>query len=325
MVTKLKKNHTVFCTSRRYHEVSSLAKIRRFQVILVGKHGGDNKFKKLSASLDRMNSLSRMIQKLSPNLVISFCSPEASRIAYGLGINHVAFSDSPHAAAVMSLSIPLIQKLLIPWIIPKKEFVKFGIQQKNIISYRSIDAASITNRKILSKITLPFNLRKKTILIRPAEEQAAYIVKKDITIPIIKAISKKFNSENIIVLSRYSSQRKNLMKIFGNKIKVLNMSYDGKILLKHSDVFIGSGGTMTAESALLGVPTISFNAVPNFIEEWLVRKKLVRREQKPQNIVSAVEKSLSSKKINKKRAKLAVSSMKDPYQKLTEVMKTLTG
>ncbi len=49
------------------------------------------------------------------------------------------------------------------------------------------------------------------------------------------------------------------------------MSFDGKYLLNNTDMFIGSGGTMTAESALMGVPTISYNAVPNIVENFLVK------------------------------------------------------
>ena len=63
-------------------------------------------------------------------MVVSFCSPETARISFGLGIKHIAFSDTPHADAVMQLTVPLIQKLLIPQIIPKNEFVKYGINKK---------------------------------------------------------------------------------------------------------------------------------------------------------------------------------------------------
>ena len=61
-----------------------------------------------------MGKLSRKIKAFSPDITISFCSPEAARISFGLGIKHVAFCDSPHADAVMRLTLPLIQKLLIP-------------------------------------------------------------------------------------------------------------------------------------------------------------------------------------------------------------------
>ena len=66
-------------------------------------------------------------------------------------------------------------------------------------------------------------------------------------------------------MARYMSQARHLEQTFGKKIRVLNKVIDSKILLKNTDVFVGSGGTMTAESALLGTPTISYDAVPNII------------------------------------------------------------
>ena len=101
------------------------------------------------------------------------------------------------------------------------------------------------------------------------------------------------------------------------------MSYDGKFLLENIDVFVGSGGTMTAEAALLGVPTISYNAIPNFIENYLVKKKLVNRETNPTQIVHSIKKLLNSSNIeHKKRAKLALNSMEDPYSKLVKAIRT---
>ena len=64
-----------------------------------------------------------------------------------------------------------------------------------------------------------------------------------------------------------------------------------KFCLDETDVFIGSGGTMTAESALMGIPTISYNAVPNLIENFLVKKSLVKRETDPKNISKEIEKN----------------------------------
>ena len=148
MIKRIKKNHTVLCTSRDYQQVTQLAKIRGLKLIIVVKHGGSRRHDKLNASLHRAKSLSLRIKGFSPDITISFCSPEAARVSYGLDITHICFSDSPHATAVMRLVIPLVQKLLIPWIIPKKEFTKFGINIKDVISYRSIAAAVIATRKI---------------------------------------------------------------------------------------------------------------------------------------------------------------------------------
>jgi len=322
IIHKLSKNHEILCTSRSYHEVTKLSKIRNFDLIFVGKHGGDKKSTKLYAHLDRMKKLYPLISKFSPQLTISFCSPEAARISFGLAIKHVAFCDSPHAEAVMRLTLPLIQKLLIPWIIPKKEFVKYGILSKNIIPYKAIDASVIIKRQSTKIKNLYFKKpNKKRILIRMEEEQASYSSKSVKIIPIIKKIIDEFRDENIIILGRYSQQIEKLKKLFGKKAQVLKMSYDGKFLLENIDIFIGSGGTMTAESALLGVPTISYNAVPNIVENYLVKNNLVKRESNPQKIVTIIKNQMkSSSGENKKRAKRISGQMKDPVQKLLKII-----
>jgi len=324
MIKRLQKNHQILCTSRNYREVNQLSKILKMKLIFVGKHGGSQKVHKLHASINRISHLTKIIKKFSPDVTISFCSPEASRIAYGLDVKHIAFSDSPHAKAVMQLSLPFVQKLLTPWVIPKNEFIKFGISAKNIIQYKAIDASVIVKQNSLKKTKQSLKkTKKKTILIRVEEEQAAYSSRNKVsTSAIIKAIVKEFENERVIILGRYLSQIKSLNQTFGKKAKVLKKVVDGKSLLQKTDVFVGSGGTMTAEAALLGVPTISYNAVPNFIEDYLVREKLVNRETNPVRIVRIIKQLMAlPENRTKARAKRILDSMEDPYAKLVKAIK----
>jgi len=321
MIKRLKKNHSVLCTSRKYSQVTELAKIRKQKLVIIGKHGGAKKYDKLDASLSRSKLLVKKISRFSPDITLSFCSPEAARISYGLGIKHICFSDSPHAENVMRLVVPLVQKLLIPWIIPKKKFTKFGINQNNIIQYKAIDAATISKRKIKN---IKKTVGKKIILIRLEEDEASYSLKKRPIVPIIKEILKKFSGQEIVIMTRYASQKKYLQQIFQKKIKILFTVVDSKLLLSNADIFIGSGGTMTAESALLGIPTISYNAVPNIIEDYLVRKKLVMREVNPKKMVSVMKKVFKSSNSRRKHiAKKMMSSMEDPYPILLKTMKSI--
>ncbi len=323
IIEKLGEKNDILCTSRKYEEITKLAKIRNFDLVFVGKHGGDKKMSKLVTSIERMEKLSRKIKVFSPDIVISFCSPEAARISFGLGIKHVAFCDSPHAEAVMRLTLPLIQKLLIPNVIQKNEFSKYGIDKENIIPYKAIDAAVTIKREINQDETLPFkNNKRKNILIRVEEEEAAYTSKSSKIIPIIKQIINEYGKENIVILGRYTKQIQNIQKIIGKKAKIIKMTFDGKYLLNNTDIFIGSGGTMTAESALMGIPTISYNAVPNIIEKYLVKKKLVKRETNPEKISRHIKKILeSSNNVNQKREKKIMSQMENPIQKLIKVIK----
>jgi predicted glycosyltransferase len=322
MIQKMSKKHQVLCTSRNYREVIGLAKLRKINLLVIGKHGGATRKGKLISSTQRMARLAKVISNFSPDLTISFCTPDVSRISYGLGIKHIAFSDSPHAEAVMRLSVPLVQKLLIPWIIPKNEFTKYGISEKNIIQYRAIDASVMVKEKS-SQHKMNTDKSRRTIVIRPEESQASYTVEKTSSYKIIEKICKKSSDYNIIVLARYPMQKKDLKSRFGKKIKVMEKVVDGKSLLSVTDLFIGSGGTMTAESALMGIPTISYNAVPNYIEDYLVKIGIVRRESNPKRIISVIECMLNEKETIRKKARKVLNTMEDPYLKLTKTIQQM--
>ena len=322
-IQKLRKQHKIVSTTRKYEQVNGIRKFGSISPIIIGNHGGKNKVDKLLASLKRSKLLTEKIEKNKPDLLISFCSPEASRVAFGLGIPHISFSDSPHATAVMKLSLPYVTKLLTPWIIPKKDFQRFGINFRDIIQYRAIDAGVIIKnyKKMRQKKS-----NTKIILIRPEESEAAYINKESKTTKIIEEIVKKFPNEKKIVLSRYKDQSNDLKKIFGKNVCILSKPVNGKNLLSNVDCFVGSGGTMTAEAGLLGIPTISMNAVPNRIEDYLVKSKTIIRSENPNRISKEIFQSLNNTHIIKKRkqnARNLVTSFEDPYQVLLKTIRTL--
>ena len=322
MINKLGKKHKILCTTRRYREVDHLAKIRRIRAKVVGKHGGIRNNEKLRANINRMKILIPIIEKFKPDVTISFCSPDAARISYGLKVKHVAFCDAPHAEAVMRLTIPLIQKLLIPWIIPKKEFTKFGISSRNIIHYKAIDAALIISQKPKKK-TIPKIFENSTnILFRTHESNASYAKGKINLIKMINNLS-EIKNINIIVLGRYSNEIKELKRKTSNNVFVLNKSVDSGEILGITDIFIGSGGTMTAESALRGIPTFSYNAIPNIIEEYLVKKKLVTRINDEKELKKKILRGLTQSNSSKKLASKELKSMENPMKKLELVLRTL--
>ncbi len=325
MIKRLEKKNKLLCTSRKYREANQLAKIRKLKLSIVGKHGGGENFVKLHSSADRIKKLSIIIKKFSPDITISFCSPEAARVSHGLGIKHIAFCNAPHAEAVMKLSVPLVQKLLIPMHIPKEEFAKYGISKKNIIQYNAMDEYMIvkggSHHSSASTLFLP---KPKTILIRTHELKAAYFSSEVDIIKIIKKIAKEFSNCNIMILGRYSDEINFLKRQFSKKLIVLDKVVDSGEILSKCDVFIGSGGTMTSEAVLRGVPTISYDAVPNLDEKYLVRKGLVKRAKSSNQIIKLVTKLLNSDKDKfKKNTQKFLDSMEDPYLKLVETIRIL--
>jgi uncharacterized protein len=319
-------DHELLCTGRNYTECVKLAKLRKFELKIVGKYGGSSKYDKLRASTSRIFDLAKKIDEFQPELCVSFSSPEAARVTFGLGIPHITFSDSPHAYAVQRLTIPFVNYLLCPWIIPYSAWKNFSISKNQIIRYHALDPVAwirretriIDNGKLKEKYQLSKN---KTLVIRPQESKASYLLGKESNVNnILESIVENFhNTTNILVLCRYQDQITQFNEKYGNKINVLESVVDGLELISVADVFVGGGGTMTAESALLGKPTISISPIKFYVDDYLVKTGLIHKVATPTHMVKLLlhmqsDDTFRSKQKN--RAQQILNQMEDPTNKL---------
>jgi uncharacterized protein len=319
-------DHEILCTGRNYSECIKLAKLKKFELKIVGKYGGSTKYDKLRASSIRIFDLAKEIEEFQADLCISFSSPEAARVTFGLGIPHITFSDSPHAYAVQKLTIPFVDYLLCPWIIPYSAWKNLGISKNQIIHYHALDPVAwisretrtIDNGKLKKKYQL---LKNNTLVIRPQESKASYLLGKESNVDnILESIIENFhNTTNILVLCRYQDQIRQFNEKFGNKIKVLKSVVDGLELLSIADVFVGGGGTMTAESALLGKPTISISPIKFYVDDYLVKTGLIHKVATPTQMVKLLRYMQSDdtfRSKQKNRAHHILNQMEDPANKL---------
>ena len=93
---------------------------------------------------------------------------------------------------------------------------------------------------------------------------------------------------------------------------------DGAGLIRRSDVFIGMGGTMTTEAALIGVPTISaYQGSGLYTERYLLSMGLLLKTHNLDALSRLVRKSLTKKYHNHchRKAKKLLDSMEDPAEK----------
>ena len=339
-----KDGHDILGTSRNYREANELSKLKGLHLLKVGSHGGSNLYDKLFQSSKRIVELTKIISKFSPELVVSFSSPEASRVAFGLGIKHIGFNDSPHAEAVAKLTIPLLSTLFSPSAIPLSAWRKYGISSKNIIRYNGLDPIAwlsqkyeINTYKLHSShvsqnffASLGIDETRKSILVRLEESKAAYISNKDLRIQPLSLVDHVVNSfglkNNVIILCRYPDQIRAMSKRFANKAIVLKQVVDGVKLLKQVDVFIGAGGTMTAESALLGKPTISIAPIQFYIDDYLKKIGLVQQVFTPNQLDKLINLFLFDHKKCKdvrNNAKKMMKEMENPIEKLTSYISIL--
>jgi uncharacterized protein len=317
--------HEVRCTSRKYREAAELARIKKLDLTVVGSHGGADRYDKLRESASRTYELAEVVKRSEPDVALTFSSPEGSRVAFGLGIKHIGFNDSPHAEAVARLTIPLTSKLYCPWVIPYSAWSGYGITKKDIVHYRALDPAAWLKHHEDDDIQ-EIKQDKKMILLRLEESKASYIAdKKASTTKMIDSfVDELWQSANIVVLCRYEDQIAEVQSRYGNKVQVLTDVVDGIALIKSTQLFVGAGGTMTAEAALLGKPTISIAPIQFYVDKYLVKSGLVNRAIDSRSLVRLGRKMISDERYiqtQKKRAAQILGRMEDPTERMITALR----
>lgn len=282
-----KKGHDVLITSRNYREAKGVIEMRQIPAFFIGKHGGSNNFNKLIESSKRIVELAKIIRDYKPDLCVSSNSPEAARVSFGLGIRHISFSNSPHLEKQMRLIVPFLDKLIIPNHITKHLFSRYGIDQDNIITYHGMDEIVIVKDKTKTKFD-PIVFDRPVILVRGSEIQGTIKLREFNIVELIKKISKTFPKYQVVVLPRYYSEIVELKPQLYGTAFVLEKVIDSKYLFSKTKVFVGSGGTMTTEAVLRGVPTISINSSPNPDEEYLVKNNYLERHETFDEIITKI-------------------------------------
>ena len=165
---------------------------------------------------------------------------------------------------------------------------------------------------------------KKAVVFRTYEAQAAYATKSVDMVSLITALASGLDDCHLIVLGRYPEEIESLHGSVGDVVTVLDRVVDSGQILALCDVFVGSGGTMTSEAALRGVPTVSYNAVPNVEERNLVRRGLVVRAETGPEIVRLTRKLLlrDPAPLRRKAAQYR-ATMDDPFRALQKELDSL--
>ncbi|HVH14304.1 MAG TPA: DUF354 domain-containing protein [Candidatus Angelobacter sp.] len=323
--------HELLLTTRTYREAQEALELKRLQFHVVGEHGGATRYGKLLASGRRVVKLAQLIEGWKPATAVSFSSPEAARVAFGLGVPHVAVNDSPHSRLVARLSIPLSRYVCSPWIIRRRIWLSFGARPDGIVTYRALDAAAWLKRykpdpEVLNRLSLKKD--KPIIVLRTEESFASYLEGKasdsaPLIGPVTEEILRRKLDAQIVISTRYGRQAPVLRQKFGDRIRVVDRIIDATSLLYYSTIFIGSGGTMTVEAALLGRPAISnFPGEKPLYIKYLERKGLVETIKSPREIALRVARTLGSeeeREEKEKRGAKLLSQMEDPIKVISRV------
>ena len=328
--------YDVLMTSRRYIQLDELLEtsFRRWNIVRVGEWGGGSLEGKLRASIRRMEELLDLILSENPRICLSSGSPEASRIAYGLKIPHLLVSDTPHSP-VNRLTAPISERVFTPWIIPFKDWIEAGADRRRIIRYKALDPCFWLkgfkpDEGILRELELEEN---NYIFFRMPESQAAYLDADDEAfLRLARKILEEFRNITLVLSCRYEEQARLARRLLGGeaRARIVDRLIPGASIIYYSTLFIGGGGTMTQEAALLGVPSISIypGRLPA-VHRFLVRKKLVVYCDKVEKLIAEMRRIMRDPETSRadwrRRAERLWKIMEDPFKVVLRELKTITA
>ena len=322
-----KKGCEVLATSRHYREVEPLAKMHGFDLTFIGERGGKERGNQLKASLERQRNMLTLVESFGPDVAASVASADCARISFGLGFKHIAVNDSPHSLVAGKLSLPLSYHLLTPWIIPFSAWGVFGMTRRNITRYRALDPAAWLKRPHDGNLDLHLDRSRKTIVVRLEESYAPYMrgTSESWGDTVLGRLAEDFKDCNLVALCRYEDQLESIKERYGETFIIPDQVIDGTALLKVTDVFVGMGGTMNAEAALQGVPTISAFQGDLYTERYLISKSLLARAKDAMTISRFVKRFLtkSYRPMFSRKAKKLLDWMEDPAQRVADFLMNL--
>ena len=250
------QGHEILVTSRPLANTIELLDSEKIPHTVVGKHYGKKLSSKLFGYPIRVYRLWQFLRDKQIDLSVSQSSFHAPAVAKLLGVKSIYTNDNEHAvgnipAFLFATTILLpqnfkIENQLLSKLISKKVIHYPGVKE-GIYLWRK---AYVTHSHKLDKIHKSIN-----VYIRPEPSTAQYYKGGENFLDEFILQSKE--QYNITVLPRNKEQRKHYAssQFKGVSIPETVLSFDE--IVKDCSVFIGAGGSMTREMALVGVPTLS--------------------------------------------------------------------
>ena len=317
LVQRAPSNVECVITTRDYAELNSFVDQIGLKSTSLGKHGGGDLLEKLRSSIERQRELVGFLSKQKFDLSLSYLSPEAARVSFGLGIKHYVSSDSPHAWAPCRLAVPLSAAVFSPHVIKKERWTQYGVDK--VFRYRALDPWAWLQGSKYQKQSSEKVMGR--VVIRLEEWFASYFRRgKGVseTLSSLVTMIKKVGDYEVLLLPRYDDQRDWARKKYGKACVVPETTVDAADEISKSDLLIGGGATMTQEAALLGIPNISYfpSAKLDVFYEYYFPKKLSVEATTPAQLIGEADRLLRNigdeKRIFSRRALRETRKFEDP-------------
>ena len=250
MIKDLMKEHEVIITCRPLANTIDLLDLHGFTYTVVGKHYGGKFSAKLFGFPVRVWQLYKFLRKQKIQMAIYQSTFHSPITAWLLRVPVIYMNDNEHAMGNIP-SFVFASKILIPEFLDPKKAQKQWARKSKIIQYPGVkEGIYLWNAEITHVPT-----SEKKIFIRPEPWIAQYY--KGALNFMDEMILYLKDKVQVVLLPRGKEQAKHYEQEKFSGVVVQSKALSLEEIAGKCRLFIGAGGTMTREMAVLGVPTIS--------------------------------------------------------------------
>lgn len=266
-----RRGHELVVTAWDRGATRSLALRHWPEAALVGEPGFRTPLlHKATAVWRRGRALARLDDVAGADLALGHNSYSQLVAARLLGVPSVTMMDYEHQPA-NHLAFRLASKVLLPVAIPPNAVRRFGLAPDRLVRYPGLKeeialADFVPDAGFRARIGVG---EEPLVVLRPPPQGALYHRHAN---PLFLELVHRLAAVDATVLLTPRTGRQG--EAFGGMagVRVLGDVVSGPDLLFHADLFVGAGGTMTREAAVLGTRTYSvFSGRPAAVDRELVR------------------------------------------------------
>jgi len=275
------RGHDIALTARDNAQTVPLARERWPDVEVIGGESPRGRAGKARAIGSRVATLRRWARSNRPDVALSHNSYAQIVAARAARIPAVTAMDYEHQPA-NHLAFRLAGTILLPEAYPAPVARHQGARDPKVSRYPGLkeslylgDDEPSDGR--LEGFGIPVGGDRPLVVARTPPSRAIY---HRLDNPLFEDCLRALHERGAVcvVLVRHAEQRESIAALGLERAVVPDRPVDSRALMRRASLFLGAGGTMTREAALLGVPTASVFAgeVPA-VDRWLEQRGMLVR------------------------------------------------
>ena len=251
------EGHEVVITCRPLANTIDLLDLHGFRYEVVGVHYGAKFAMKLLGFPIRIWQLWRYLRGRRIDVAISQSSFHSPLTAWLLGVRSIYMNDNEHAMGNIPAFV-FARKIMVPEFLAAEKLRGQWADPRKVVNYPGVKEGIYLwelDARLRSAGGVRPHKARPTAYIRPEPWTAQYYKgSRNFLDDLILGIKDKVD---VIVLPRGKDQGLHYRGERFAGVRVVDTALDIADIAPDCDLFVGAGGTMTREMAVLGIPTIS--------------------------------------------------------------------